>query len=354
MAGPFFALITNDGADALADALGTATPLQLSYIAVGDGGGSPITPDVTMTALVNERARVNVNAIDVDPATPNKVRVEGLIPVGTGGFTIREAAIFSEDGVMIAIASYPDIYKPTPSEGASVAEYIRIPLEYLSVVDAVELTVDNSTVMATRQYVSDFAFDRFFVSDDFTGSAVDTGKWTTGVTGTGAISVQADTDANGVVKQHSTGGDGTVTQSIPLGLLGTKDFRAQARMKNSAIGSTSSVVRFSVGDISQNAVVFYRGVAFAEWFVQVIQGGIATTDEDAGVVVDTSNYQLFEIRRTSDVFEFLINGAVVWSETVAALNLSSGTPTMKLFSQRGTANTTTVYADMLEIGHPRS
>jgi hypothetical protein len=43
-----------------------------------------------------------------------------------GGFTIREAGIFNDAGELIAIASYPPIYKPTPGDGVTVEEYIRI------------------------------------------------------------------------------------------------------------------------------------------------------------------------------------------------------------------------------------
>lgn len=151
---PYYTILTTVGLTRLAEAQATSTPLVFTHVAVGDGGGSPITPAVGMTELVNERARVAVNNVSVSPDEPTTVRVEGLLPSGTGGFTIREAGLFNGAGELIAIASYPPTYKPTPGDGALVEEYIRILIVYAA-VDAVALTVDPAVVMATRQDVED-------------------------------------------------------------------------------------------------------------------------------------------------------------------------------------------------------
>lgn len=148
------AILTTLGLTRLADAQSSGTPLVFTHLAVGDGDGSPITPDASMTALVNETARVEVNNVDIMPGAPTTVRVEGLIPAETGGFTIREAGLFNAAGELLAVASYPDIYKPVPADGASVEEYIRVLITYANVED-IALTVDTSVVMATRLYVDE-------------------------------------------------------------------------------------------------------------------------------------------------------------------------------------------------------
>lgn len=151
----YFAVITTLGATKLATAQASDNPLLFTHLAVGDGGGSTPTPNVAQTALVNERARVSINLVQVDPANPNTVRVEGLIPAATGGFVIREAGIFDEDDDLIAVANYPDIYKPSLSDGVSIEEYIRILLVYASPGSAIDLIVDTSVIIATRLYVDD-------------------------------------------------------------------------------------------------------------------------------------------------------------------------------------------------------
>jgi phage-related tail fiber protein len=163
----YFAIFTTLGLTRLADAQATATPLVFSHVAVGDGNGSPITPVASMTALVNERARVATNSVGISPDEPDIVRVEGLIPAGTGGFTIREAGLFDLAGELMAVASYPPIYKPTPADGATVDEYIRILLQYTAVT-AIALTIDPNVIMATRLYVDDATAGRLWLLENFT------------------------------------------------------------------------------------------------------------------------------------------------------------------------------------------
>lgn len=150
----YFAIITTLGLQRLAEAQASGNPLVFTDLAVGDGNGSEITPLASMTELVNETARVSVNSVEIAPGAPTTVRVEGLIPAATGGFTIREAGLFNGDGELIAIASYPPIYKPVPADGVSVEEYIRILLVYEETT-AIALTVDTSVIIATRLYVDE-------------------------------------------------------------------------------------------------------------------------------------------------------------------------------------------------------
>ena len=150
----YFAIWTTVGLTRLAEAIASGHPVPFAYVAVGDGNGAPITPAAGMTALVHETARVQTNDVSTLPADPRTVRVEGLIPAATGGFTIREAGVFNFAGELLAIASYPPVYKPTPADGVSVQEYIRLLLQP-SDVTAVQLTVDTSVITATRLDVDD-------------------------------------------------------------------------------------------------------------------------------------------------------------------------------------------------------
>lgn len=150
----YYAIFTSLGLTRLAEAQATATPLVFTHVAVGDGGGAPIAPNASMTALVNERARVPTNSVGISPDQPDIVRVEGLIPSGTGGFFIREAGLFNLAGELMAVSSYPPTYKPVPADGATVEEYIRMLLQYTAVT-AIALTIDPDVITATRLYVDD-------------------------------------------------------------------------------------------------------------------------------------------------------------------------------------------------------
>lgn len=164
----YFAVFTTVGLQRLAEAQANADPLVFAHMAVGDGGGSAITPSAAMTALVNEMARVPINNVDISPDGANIVRVEGLIPAATGSFWIREAGLFNVAGELIAVASYPPIWKPIPAEGVTVEEYIRILLQYESAAEAIALTVDPDVIVATRLYVDDMTAGGLYIWEHFT------------------------------------------------------------------------------------------------------------------------------------------------------------------------------------------
>jgi len=163
----YYAIFTTIGLTRLAEATASGIPLPFAYVAVGDGNGSPITPSAAMTALVHECARVQTNNVDVSPDAPNTVRVEGLIPSATGGFTIREAGVFNHAGELLAVASYPPIYKPIPADGSTVEEYIRILLQYADVT-AIALTTDPDVITATRLNVDDATAGQLGLWERFT------------------------------------------------------------------------------------------------------------------------------------------------------------------------------------------
>lgn len=150
----FFAILTNAGAAKLANAAAIGTPLKLTAMAVGDGNGQGVTPDPAATRLVNEKRRAPLNTLFVDPQNNNQLIAEQIIPETVGGWWIREVGLFDESGALVAIANCPDTYKPQLSEGSGRTQTIRMVL-IVSSTNAIELKVDPSVVLATRQYVDE-------------------------------------------------------------------------------------------------------------------------------------------------------------------------------------------------------
>jgi phage-related tail fiber protein len=146
----YYALLTTVGLQRLAQAQMSGVPLVFTHMAAGDGGGSPIAPSAAMAGLVNERARVSINAVTIADDGPTTVKVEGFFPAATGGFTIREFGLFNGAGELIAIASCPPTYKPVPADGVTSAGYVRINLRYEN-PSAIAPTVDGSVIVATRE-----------------------------------------------------------------------------------------------------------------------------------------------------------------------------------------------------------
>ncbi|EPR7725782.1 phage tail protein [Klebsiella variicola] len=147
----FKSLITVAGREKIAEAIVNGDKIIFSQMSVGDGGGSATIPDDEQTALVNERFRSQLNSLKLSD-TENIIIAEMIIPPEVGGFTIREAALFDDAGVCMAIANVPETYKPALAEGSGRFTILRIWLA-VSSTEAVELVVDPGIVLATVEDV---------------------------------------------------------------------------------------------------------------------------------------------------------------------------------------------------------
>ncbi|HHH0224977.1 TPA: phage tail protein [Yersinia enterocolitica] len=142
------------GAAKLANAAALGTQLQITHMAVGDGGGVLPTPNPAQTKLIAEKRRAALNSLSIDEANSSQIIAEQVIPETDGGWWIREVGLFDKDGILIAIANCPDTYKPQLQEGSGRTQTVRMVL-IISSTDAVTLKIDPSVVLATRKYVDD-------------------------------------------------------------------------------------------------------------------------------------------------------------------------------------------------------
>ncbi|EGZ0151135.1 tail fiber protein [Escherichia coli] len=151
----FKTVITDTGAKKLAQAAAPdGKPVRLTHMAVGDSGGTLPTPDSKQTRLVHEVWRHTVNRVILDATHQNRIIAELVIPPETGGFWIREIGVFDEHGDLIAVGNTAESYKPAVAEGSGRAQTFRTILTVSSTA-TVALTVDNTMVMATVDYVDD-------------------------------------------------------------------------------------------------------------------------------------------------------------------------------------------------------
>ena len=151
----FKTVITDTGEKKLAQAATPdGKPVRLTHMAVGDGGGTLPSPDSKQTRLVHEVWRHTVNRVILDATHQNRIIAELVIPPETGGFWIREIGVFDEHGDLIAVGNTAESYKPTVAEGSGRAQTFRTILTVSSTA-TMALTVDNTMVMATVDYVDD-------------------------------------------------------------------------------------------------------------------------------------------------------------------------------------------------------
>ncbi|MGT3192464.1 phage tail-collar fiber domain-containing protein [Yersinia enterocolitica] len=168
----YFAILTNQGATRLANAAALGTTLKITHMSVGDGGGQAVTPNPEQTTLINEVRRGAVNMLSIDPLNMNQIIVEQVIPENEGGWFIREIGLFDSEGMLIAVANCPETYKPLLQEGSGRTQTIRMIL-IVSSTNAVELKIDPSVVLATRQYVDNKIIEVKQYADDLHQKHID-------------------------------------------------------------------------------------------------------------------------------------------------------------------------------------
>ena len=112
-------ILTAQGKALMAACILNGSQLDLTQAAVGDGGGSCYQPDPGQTALKRETWRGAIAAAQIHPAQPNMIDVKVVIGSEVGGFIIREAALYTSDGVMLALCNLPDTEKVALSSGVS-------------------------------------------------------------------------------------------------------------------------------------------------------------------------------------------------------------------------------------------
>lgn len=143
-------IITAKGSNIIADCILSGKKLTVTEAAAGDGNGAYYVPTVDQTALKNEKWRGDIASAELSALSPNMIDVKVVIPDDIGGFTIREMALFDNEGTMIAVCNTPDIQKVTISGGMSgkLTMLIHVIVADTSVV---EFTITPTLDTVTRE-----------------------------------------------------------------------------------------------------------------------------------------------------------------------------------------------------------
>lgn len=124
--------------------------VKIKSFAVGD---SKIAPNPSQKKLVSEKWRGEINRVYLDPTEASRIRVEAVIPAEIGGWYIREVGLMDADGDLIAVAKYPETWKPSIDSGTSRETAITFVLQ-LSDTQLVELVVDPNIVVVTQSVLN--------------------------------------------------------------------------------------------------------------------------------------------------------------------------------------------------------
>lgn len=147
-------LVTDCGIQLIAAAVMEGKKINITDLAVGDGGGSYYKPNSTMTALKGEKWRGKVNRVEINEKSPNMIDVVAVIPSDVGGWTIREMGVLDETETLIAVCNTPDTEKVIISSGAAGEIELTMHIE-ISNADAISFIIDPNVVTATKKDIED-------------------------------------------------------------------------------------------------------------------------------------------------------------------------------------------------------
>lgn len=165
----YSAVVTAAGREKMAAAAITGQPVGFAFMGVGDGGGVVPSPDPAQVSLVNERYRAALNRVVIADQSANIIRAEMIMPPQVGGFWLREAGLFDEDGVCLAVASLAPSYKPLLAEGSGRLQALNIWIAVSSTAD-VQLLTDPTVIIATMEEVSRAKSEAKDYADQVAGS----------------------------------------------------------------------------------------------------------------------------------------------------------------------------------------
>ena len=144
-----YTLLTLSGINKLLKTASDGSKIALKEIVVSDYDGEL---SEQTTSIPNEKYRGAINAVTIDESDSNILDVDMVIPPEVGGFYIKTAGIYCDDGSLFAVARLADTYKPLLNEGSSKDITLNFKLQIANASESIILKVDNNVVLATRKW----------------------------------------------------------------------------------------------------------------------------------------------------------------------------------------------------------
>lgn len=144
-----YTLLTASGINKLLKTASDGSKIALKEIVVSDFEGEL---SEQITSIPNEKYRGAINAVTIDENDNNILDVDAIIPPEVGGFYIKTAGIYCDDGSLFAVARLADTYKPLLNEGSSKDITLNFKLQIANANESIVLKVDNNVVLATRKW----------------------------------------------------------------------------------------------------------------------------------------------------------------------------------------------------------
>ncbi|HBY8227324.1 TPA: phage tail protein [Klebsiella pneumoniae] len=148
----FCTYLTPAGVEKFAAAALTGKPVRFTEMAVGDAGGEQPDPE-GRTGLINELYRAPLNRVVIADQSASVIRAEMIILPQIGGFWLREAALYDDEGECLAVASVPPSYKPMLAQGSGRLQAVNLWI-MVSNTASVTLKTDPTVIIASVDEVN--------------------------------------------------------------------------------------------------------------------------------------------------------------------------------------------------------
>ena len=306
MAEQFYTILTQSGKAKITNASMLGNKVNFMDFALGDGGGKYYNPTENQIELKNEVWRGKIGQIVVDEKNSNWIIIEAIIPADQGGFMIREAGIFDDEGNLLAIGKYPETYKPLITDGGAKDLYIRMILEVAN-TSVVNLKVDPTVILATKKDIDEVKKE---VNEKTSNITAENIKLSDGKT----------------VEERFIEVDTGIEQLFQSGLDGKNLLETSIKSKGGMVSKQSEVATFSELDVGIKSIITDPSIGTTDATVSdillgkkvVSQGNLLTgTMPDNGAV----NKIL-----TKDVETYTIPGGYHDGNGIVKTNITGLTP----------------------------
>ena len=143
-------VVTDIGTQLITAATMEGEKVNITTLAVGDGGGAYYQPVPSMTELKGEKWRGGVSSVKINEQSPNMIDIVAVVPSDVGGWTIREMCVITETGDMVAICNTPDTEKVIITSGAAGELELTMHIE-VSNTGVITFIIDPNVITATKK-----------------------------------------------------------------------------------------------------------------------------------------------------------------------------------------------------------
>ncbi|RJE78146.1 hypothetical protein BGP78_06450 [Pseudoalteromonas sp. MSK9-3] len=145
----YWTILTRAGREKVLAAIANKHTVKISEFAVGDGQITHTSDD-----LSNLKYRSHTSSLKQLTNNNALIEVVGVVPATEGGFYVREAAFYTDDGQAFAIINYPETYKPAAADNAAAELGIKAVIDVVN-AQVISEKIDPSVIYATKEWVSD-------------------------------------------------------------------------------------------------------------------------------------------------------------------------------------------------------